>query len=141
MTARPQVELPELPEPDCMLPAELMPVADEWYSQICERAGYVDRLTISGDLVEAIKAAIGEPRYTAAQVRELLAESEARAEGAVKLTDAQCDAIYDALDTWARELDSCDFGLPRYAGDGIEGGREVIRAALAQEAERDAGSA
>lgn len=63
------VLLPELPEPYEMLPDSLMPVADEWYKQICERAGYVDRLTISGDLVSAIKAAIGEPRYTADQLR------------------------------------------------------------------------
>lgn len=47
------------------------------------------------------------------------------------LSDAQCDAIYYALDAWARDLDSYDFGLPMVVGDGVDGGRKVIRDALA----------
>jgi hypothetical protein len=45
------------------------------------------------------------------------------------LTDEECDAIYDALDDWAREFDSSEFGLPRICGGGAEGGRVVIRRA------------
>ena len=43
------------------------------------------------------------------------------------LTDEECDAIYMALDSWARGFDEYEFGLPRVCG---EGGREVIRNAL-----------
>lgn len=46
------------------------------------------------------------------------------------LTDEQCDAIYMALDSWAREFDAYEFGLPQVCGGGGEGGREVIRRAL-----------
>ena len=55
---------------DGMLPEELSPVSAEWY-ELCERAAYVDRIKISGDLAEAIVKAIGaiEPRIA----RELLA--------------------------------------------------------------------
>lgn len=43
------------------------------------------------------------------------------------LTDEQCDAIYMALDNWAREFDEYEFGLPHSCGGGVEGGREIIR--------------
>lgn len=46
------------------------------------------------------------------------------------LTDEQCDAIYTALDQWAREFDQYEFGLPSHCGDGIVGGREIIRCAF-----------
>jgi hypothetical protein len=46
------------------------------------------------------------------------------------LTDEKCDAIYRALDTWARGFDEYEFGLPQVCGGGGEGGREVIRHAL-----------
>ena len=47
----------------------------------------------------------------------------------VELTDEQCDAIYLALDCWARELDYHEFGLPVLAGGGVGGGRAIIRKA------------
>jgi hypothetical protein len=46
------------------------------------------------------------------------------------LTDEKCDAIYRALDSWARGFDEYEFGLPQVCGGGGEGGREVIRHAL-----------
>ena len=45
------------------------------------------------------------------------------------LTDDECDAIYDALDVWARDVDASEFGLPAWAGGGMEAGRAIIRAA------------
>ena len=45
------------------------------------------------------------------------------------LTDDECDAIYTALDAWAKEVDSYDFGLPAIAGGGMEAARAIIRAA------------
>ena len=45
------------------------------------------------------------------------------------LTDEQCDAIYTALDEWAKEFDRYEFGLPSHCGDGMVGGRAIIRAA------------
>lgn len=47
------------------------------------------------------------------------------------LTDAQCMAIYAALDNWASDVDSNDFGLPWVAGGGSQAGCEVIRRAAA----------
>jgi hypothetical protein len=44
----------------------------------------------------------------------------------VGLTDEQCDAIYYALDIWAKEIDYYEYGLPMTAEDG----REVIRSAI-----------
>jgi hypothetical protein len=49
-----------------------------------------------------------------------------------KLTKEQCDAIYDALNAWAIEIDAYHFGLPMAAGGGKEGARQIIRAALAK---------
>lgn len=46
------------------------------------------------------------------------------------LTDEQCDAIYTALDAWARKADAYEFGLPRAYGGGAKGGREIIRNAI-----------
>lgn len=46
------------------------------------------------------------------------------------VTDAECDAIYQALNDWARDVDSYDFGLPMYSGGGAEAARDVIRKAL-----------
>lgn len=46
------------------------------------------------------------------------------------LSDAQCDAIFDALHNWAMDIDQYEFGLPQASGGGKEGGREVIRKAL-----------
>ncbi len=45
------------------------------------------------------------------------------------LTDEECDRIYTALDQWAREFDQYEFGLPTHCGDGMIGGRAIIRAA------------
>jgi hypothetical protein len=42
---------------DGMLPAALVPVADEWY-RLCERRFSVDRIRISGKLAEAIVNAV-----------------------------------------------------------------------------------
>jgi len=53
--------------------------------------------------------------------------------GAVPLTDEQCDAIYEALDSFGREVDHYEFGLPYCASDGETlaktEAREVIRQA------------
>ena len=48
----------------------------------------------------------------------------------VPLTEEQCGAIYDALDEWAKSVDSYDFGLPHAAGGGKETGIKVIRDTL-----------
>ena len=45
----------------------------------------------------------------------------------VPLSDEQCDAIYLALDRWAKGIDSYDFGLPMVGGGGAQGARPVIR--------------
>lgn len=42
---------------DKLLPDALVPVSTEWY-ELCERAAYADRITISGELAEAIVKAI-----------------------------------------------------------------------------------
>lgn len=42
---------------DGSLPPQLWDVSDEWYV-LCERAAYVDKIKISGQLAEAIVAAI-----------------------------------------------------------------------------------
>lgn len=53
-----QARLRTLSEPDDeMLPEVLAPHSKEWY-QLCERSKYVTRLTISGELAEAIVAAV-----------------------------------------------------------------------------------
>lgn len=53
--------------------------------------------------------------------------------GAVPLTDEQCDAIYEALDSFGHEVDHYEFGLPYRASDGETlaktEAREVIRQA------------
>lgn len=49
---------------------------------------------------------------------------------APSLTDAQCDAIFDALHNWAMDVDNYEFGLPQVSGGGKETGRGVIRRAL-----------
>lgn len=41
------------------LPSALFPHAEEWY-RLCERSSSVDKITISGDLAEAIVTAIFE---------------------------------------------------------------------------------
>ena len=61
------------------------------------------------------------------------ATSPAHTSEARELTDAQCDAIYSALDYWTTNIDSYEFGLPTYAGGGSSAGRDVIRAAMRQE--------
>lgn len=42
---------------DGMLPDALVPVSKEWY-ELCERAPHVDKIKISGELAEAIVAAV-----------------------------------------------------------------------------------
>lgn len=53
--------------------------------------------------------------------------------GAVPLTDDQCDAIYEALDAFGREVDHYEYGLPYCTSDGETlakpEAREVIRQA------------
>lgn len=53
--------------------------------------------------------------------------------GAVPLTDEQCDAIYEALDAFGREVDHYEYGLPYCTSDGETlakpEAREVIRQA------------
>ena len=81
-----------------------------------QSAGLVERLhatTLSDDDIAVIEAALAAPAANGV------------------LSDAQCDAIYFALDAWARDLDTYDFGLPMVVGDGVDGGRKVIRDALA----------
>jgi hypothetical protein len=51
---------------DGMLPDALVPHAEEWY-RLCERRFSVDRMTISGELAEAIVKAIGQPRALSAE--------------------------------------------------------------------------
>lgn len=51
---------------DGMLPDALVPHAKEWY-RLCERRFSVDRMTISGELAEAIVKAISQPRALAAE--------------------------------------------------------------------------
>ena len=47
------------------------------------------------------------------------------------LSDDECDAIYAALNAWARDVDEYDFGLPAIAGGGMEAARAIIREATA----------
>lgn len=63
------------------------------------------------------------------QYIHLAAQAQEAAPAQQPLTDAQCDAIYMALDNWAREFDEYEFGLPHSCGGGVEGGREIIRQA------------
>lgn len=45
----------------------------------------------------------------------------------VTVTEAQCEAIVNGLDSWARDVDSYEFGLPMYGRDDAYA---VVRAAL-----------
>ena len=53
---------------DGMLPDALVPHAKEWY-RLCERRFAVERITISGELAEAIVASIGRAAPPVAQER------------------------------------------------------------------------
>ncbi|WP_228897781.1 hypothetical protein [Acidovorax sp. Leaf73] len=69
---------------------------------------------------------VGTKLYTTPQPTQAQA-------GAVPLTDEQCDAIYEALDEFGREVDHYEYGLPYCTSDGETlakpEAREVIRQA------------
>lgn len=70
------------------------------------------------------------PAAVAYELLHLHLQIEAsRTEKQEPLTDEQCDAIYTALDEWAKEFDPYEFGLPSHCGDGMVGGRSIIRKA------------
>lgn len=52
----------DIPQNDGMLPDVLVPHSKEWYT-LCERRFAVDRITISGELAEAIVSALGPQPY------------------------------------------------------------------------------
>lgn len=81
---------------------------------------FIDRARQAADRIEADAALIAQQ---AQEIERLKAQR-------VPLTDAECDAIYRALNAWAREVDAYDFGLPMFAADGHVGGRAVIRSAV-----------
>jgi hypothetical protein len=65
---------------DGALPAELCPLPDRWYT-LCERAAYADKITISGELAEAIVKTIirltePQPGARAPDALEELSESD-----------------------------------------------------------------
>jgi hypothetical protein len=85
----------------------------------------------------------GEPKYKADRTAEdsvsnraapakstFLGGADSERTDAPALTDEQCDAIIEALDSWCIEIDWHEFGLPqRYDSDKYKG-RDVIRRAL-----------
>lgn len=92
--------------------------------------------------ITALRQALAEPEQSHTLTCVCGAEWDIHADGReelvaaptprkpVELTDEECDAIYEALDDWAREFHRLEFGLPRICGGGAEGGRVVIRRAL-----------
>lgn len=48
----------------------------------------------------------------------------------VELTDEQCDAITEALDDWATDFSSYEFGLPLHWRENKARAREIIRSAI-----------
>lgn len=93
------------PPPECKTDAEKTAYAFGWF--------------------KALEANRGQ----SAQGKSFYLNSEQPAPATEPLTDEQCDAIYYALDVWSREFDQHEFGLPATCGGGMEGGREIIRAA------------
>lgn len=93
----------------------------ELIRKLHEIADTLNQLMCEGEIM-------GDDPDTVRKASALL-EADAQQPAIKPLTDEQCDAIYVALDEWAREFDNYEFGLPRHCGGGIEGGREVIRKA------------
>lgn len=77
--------------------------------------------------VEQMKAATPQP--TQAQA------------GAVPLTDEQCDAIYEALDEFGREVDHYEYGLPYCTSDGETLAKPEAREVIRQAAQNIKGAA
>jgi len=91
----------------------------------------VHKFVVRADVAEEEEHKLGQvygPENIAVDAL-FLAPQPQEVEAAV-MTDDQCDAIYNALDEWAREFDSHEFGLPQVCGGGVEGGRGIIRRAI-----------
>lgn len=57
-------------------------------------------------------------------------DPQALREGRVPLTDEQCDAIYEELDAFGRELDHYEYGLPYCLSDGETLAKPEARAVI-----------
>lgn len=98
------------------------------------RAQIRDVFLANGFTVKEGQTDLKQYVYDAAEALLALAAAPTQAQaGAVPLTDEQCDAIYEALDAFGREVDHYEYGLPYCTSDGETlakpEAREVIRQA------------
>lgn len=114
-----------------MAPAAPQPAQplDSGVMELAESVGLIGPASRTDDLHEAIQR-FHDLIVVNASIKAALHFADGLAKPAQPLTDEQCDAIYTALDVWARKADAYEFGLPRAYGGGAKGGREIIRNAI-----------